>query len=255
VHYEEGGAPASINSPVVENGRLVTSALKVSFLAIDTTGVHEQGQVKEWQNTIDIKYQTPYKNGAHHVILQAVPQGSIRYSLDGSSPNNGTVYSGELQVPPGLTTVLAVAEQAGISSEIVKITLPSTTKGPGTPPFKPIPTQKAEWTRQLSCGDRRASYNLLEVLNRYAARIAGVDINVSLPGGEDWINVSYGRNIVRTAKEIEAAADRTMAELQNGGPAVEVSLSVPRVYFDSGTALEEAAKELGEPLNPDEVKQ
>jgi hypothetical protein len=254
VHYEEGGAPASINSPLVENGRLVSSALKVSFLAVDSTGVHEQGPVKNWQNTIDVKYQTAYRNGAHQVTLQAIPQGNIRYSLDGSAPGNGAVYNGEFAVPSGVTTVLAVAEQSGIVSEIAKIILPSVPRD-GAPQFRPNPTQKAEWSRQLQRGDRGASYKLLEVLNRHAARIAGADINVALPGGEDWINISYGRNIVRTAKEIEEVADRTRAELESGGEPVEVSLSVPRVYFDSGAALEEAAKELGEPLNPDEVKQ
>jgi hypothetical protein len=188
------------------------------------------------------------------VTLQAIPQGKIRYSLDGSAPGNGAVYNDEFPVPSGVTTILAVAEQSGIVSEIVKIVLPSVTRE-GAPQFRPIPTQKAEWSRQLRRGDRGASYKLLEVLNRHAARIAGADINVALPGGEDWINISYGRNIVRTAKEIEEVADRTRAELESGGEPVEVSLSVPRVYFDSGTALEEAAKELGEPLNPDEVKQ
>src|SRR5262249_54841759 len=112
VHYEEGGSPATINSPVVQNGRLETSALRVSLLAVDSSGLHETGQAIEWLNTIEVKYDVQYRSGAHQVTLKALPQGTIRYSLDGSDPRNGAIYDGEFAVPAGIRLVLTVAEQA-----------------------------------------------------------------------------------------------------------------------------------------------
>ena len=47
--------------------------------------------------------------------------------------------------------------------------------------------------------DRGASYKLLEALKRQAAKIGGANVNIALPGTEDWINISFGRNVVRTA--------------------------------------------------------
>ena len=94
----------------------------------------------------------------------------------------------------------------------------------------------------------------------------GIGLAIGLRAARDGANVAIVAKTVEpnpklpgtiftAAKEIEEVADRTRAELESSGEPVEVSLSVPRVYFDSGAALEEAAKELGEPLNPDEVKQ
>jgi hypothetical protein len=109
VHYEEGGSLATVNSSVVKNGRHETSALKVSFLAVDTSGVHQQGLPVAWQNTIEVKYDLKYRSGAHHLTLKALPQGTIRYSLDGSDPRTGAVYNGEFTIPPRIQLVQAVA--------------------------------------------------------------------------------------------------------------------------------------------------
>jgi hypothetical protein len=228
--------------------------LKVSFLAIDTSGVHQPGPPIAWQNTIEVKYDIQYRAGAHHVTLKALPQGTIRYSLDGSEPRNGAIYNDEFAVPAGTTTVLAVAEHAGISSSVTKLPVP-TVGGTDGKQFKPNPTQKAEWIRPLSRTDRGGSFKLLAALKRQAAKVGGANINVSVEGSEHWIDTSFGRSIVRTAEQIEEIANKQIDELRQSGSTVAVSLNVLHVYFDSGTALEEAAKELGEPLNSDEVKQ
>ena len=73
-------------------------------------------------------------------------------------------------------------------------------------------------------------------------------------GGEHWIDIGFGRNIVRTAKEIEEIADRTWRSCDRRPKRCRHAGYATRVLRQRG-ALEEAAKELGEPLNPDEVKQ
>jgi hypothetical protein len=256
VHYEEGGSPATVNSPPVTNGRLDTTALKISFLAVDTSGVHQAGPPVAWQNIIEVKFDLKYRNGAQHLTLKALPQGTIHYSLDGSDPKNGAVYNGEFAVPAGTQLVQAIAEHAGIISGATRVIIPATSGNGGTQ-FKPSPTQKALWTRPLSRGDRGGSYRLLAALRRHAAKVSGATINVSVGRSEDWINVSFGRSIVRSAAQIEEIVERYSKELQEKekGSTVEVALDILQTSFDSGAALEEAAKELDEPLNSDEVKQ
>jgi hypothetical protein len=61
VHYEEGGSIATINSPVVQGGRLESTALKVSLLAVDSTGKHETGAVRQEINPIT---KNAYRDGA-----------------------------------------------------------------------------------------------------------------------------------------------------------------------------------------------
>src|SRR5262249_10411832 len=88
------------NSPVVQNGRLQTTALKVSFLAVDSTGEHETGDPRPETNPITLKYDYAYRDGSRRVRLKAIPTGTIRYSFDGSNPRNGGVCDGsELVIP------------------------------------------------------------------------------------------------------------------------------------------------------------
>jgi hypothetical protein len=51
--------------------------MKITFLAVDSTGAHETGEPRHWQNTITVKYQLNYRDGSHRVILQAVPPAPL----------------------------------------------------------------------------------------------------------------------------------------------------------------------------------
>src|SRR5262249_2102881 len=161
---------------------------------IDTSGQHQPGPPVTWQNIIDVKYDLKYRSGAHRLTLKALPQGAIRYSLDGSDPRNGAVYNGEFPVPAGTQLVQAIAEHAGVVSGVTRVTIP-TLGGNDGKQFKPNPTQKALWTRRLSRTDRGNSYKLLATLRRLSAKLGGVAVNVAIGGSEDWIDLSFGRNI------------------------------------------------------------
>ena len=258
VHYEEGGSPATINSPVVQGGRLETTALKVSFLAIDNTREHETGDLREETNPITLKYDYAYRDGARRIALKAVPLGTIRYTLDGSNPRNGGICdTGEVIVPDGHDLLLAVAEGQGIWSEQLRVDVPKAGAGDnGGMAFQPDLHRRAEWRRRLSTSDRGRAFKILECLKRHRAATAGADINISLQGRpDDYIAMSFGPNIIRTPVALEMLAEDLVGQIAPDGGAAEVSLVIASTRFSSGTALVEAAKELGEPLKGDEVRQ
>lgn len=245
VHYEEGGSPATINSPLVQNGRLETTALRVSFLAIDSSGEHETGDPRVENNTITLKYDCAYRDGARCVTLKAIPKGTIRYTLDGSNPRNGGVCdTGEVVVPQGRDMLLAIAEAE----------VPMANGGDGS--FEPDLTRPADWRRRLKTSDRGRAFKILECLKRHRATTAGADINVALSGrSESYIAMAYGPNVTRTADAIENIAVDLVGQLAGDGEAVDVTLAIASTHFDSGAALIETAKELEEPLVADEVRQ
>jgi hypothetical protein len=257
VHYEEGGSPATVNSPIVQGGRLETTALKVSFLAVDTTGEHETGTSREEVNPITLKYDYAYRDGARRVTLKAVPLGTIRYTLGGSNPRNGGVCdTGEVIVPDGHNLLLAVAEAQGIWSEPLRVDVPNAGAAHnGEIPFQPDLHRAAEWRRRLSTSDRGRAFKILECLKRHRAMTAGADINVSLQGRpDDYIVTSFGPNIIRTPDYLETLTTDLIGQVAPNG-AAEVSLVIGGSRFSSGTALVEAAKELNEPLIGDQVRQ
>jgi hypothetical protein len=252
VHYEEGGRPATINSPLVQNGQLRTSALKVSFLAVDSTGEHETGESRLEQNPITLKYDYAYRNGSRRITLKAVPTGTIRYSSDGSNPRNGGVSDGEIIIPDGRDVLLAIADAQGIWSEPLRVDVPHA--APGSGDYQPNLERPAEWRHRLTTNDRARAFKIIECLKRHRASVEGVDITVSIPDrSDDYITMGFGPSIIRTAEQIEAVALDLIGQLTNG--AADVRLLIPTMKFPSGTALVEAAKELEQQLKGDEVRQ
>ncbi len=254
VHYAEDGRPITSASPIVQNGRLETDALKVTFLAVNSTGVHETGDSRHWQNAITLKYQLNYRDGSQRVILKAVPSGTIRYSLDGSNARYGQIYEGEISVPEGWDKpVSAIAEASGIWSEAVPIAIP---RGRGEDrPLQIDPQRPAKWRCRLKCPDRRRSFEVLTILKRFAGEIGGVQINVAKPNStEDWISLGFGQNVLRSAEALEARTSELAVDLgEEVQPDLDINIS--RVKFPSGRALVEAAKELGLAPKPDEIVQ
>jgi hypothetical protein len=257
VNYEEGGSAATVNSPLVQNGRLATTALKVSFLAVDSTGEHETGDARQETNPITLRYDYAYRDGARRVTLKATPKGTIRYTLDGSNPRNGGVCdTGEVIVPEGRDILLAIAEAEGIWSDQLRVDVPRAGAGVGQEAFRPDLHRPAEWRRRLSTSDRGRTFKILECLKRHRGTTAGADVTVSLRGrSDDYIAMTFGPNVTRPAEELERIAVDLVGQLTSDGVTADVSLVITSTRFDSGTALVEAAKELEEPLKADEVRQ
>jgi hypothetical protein len=259
VHYEEGGSPATVNSPLIQGGRLETTALKVSFLTVDSTGDHETGDPREEENPITLKYDYAYREVARRVTLKAIPSGTIRYTLDGSNPRNGGVCdTGEVVVPDGRDVLLAIAEAQGIWSEQLRVDVPRAYGGgdDGGTAFRTDPQRPAEWRRRLHTGDRGRAFKILECLKRHRAVTAGADINVSLQGGPDsYIAMSFGPNVTRAPDELENIASDFVRQIAGDQGQADFALVITSTRFSSGAALTEAARELEQPLLGDEVRQ
>jgi hypothetical protein len=224
--------------------------LRVSFLAVDSTGQHETGEPRTETNPITLKYDYAYRDGGRRVTLRVAPRGTIRYTLDGSNPRNGGVCDdGEVIVPDGRDVLLAIAEAQGIWSDPLRVDVPVAARGGAE--FQPDPHRPAQWSRRLASADRGRAFRILECLKRHRATIAGADITVSLQGRpDDYITMTFGPGIMRTSENLEARTSELVSELAGDAAVADVSLIIRNTAFASGTALVEAAKELNETLKP-----
>jgi hypothetical protein len=192
------------------------------------------------------------------VTLKAIPKGTIHYTLDGSNPrsNGGVCDGGAVLVPDGCDLLLAVAEAEGIWSEQLRVDVPKASDGGDGQAFEPDLTRPALWRRKLNTSDRGQAFRLLECLKRHRADATGADLTVSLQGrSDDYIAMNFGPSTIRSAEALEGIAVDLIGQLTGNGGAADVSLRIDGTRFPSGTALVEAAKELGEPLRADEVRQ
>ncbi len=246
--YYDIGAPASTASAQLSETTYTTKDLKVSFLAVDSSGIHETGASYTWQNRITLKYRF-FQSGAERMLeLKAAPGGQIRYTTDGSDPKlAGATYDGPVALPPATTLVLAWAEEDGVSSEVLKITVPKIDKK-----FEVNPKLPAAWTRVFDWQSTKESYEALERAKKHHARFAGATIIIMGEGGDkEWIELrTYQEKLV--APELIEETLSVLRKLQGSG---QVQLSCAALQFELGKDLLDWVEEIKTELTAAEVKQ
>lgn len=242
VHYEFGSSDPTTASPLVTAGGMETSAMRVRFLAIDSTGQHAPGPIHEWRNSVTLKGDFSYEAKTYSAVLKAAPPGSaIRFTTNGANPKNGGVYDGPVAVAPG-TTVLAVAESDGVWSEALTLVAPS---GPETPDKGWLDlTRPATWSGFPKRMDRSATFDALARLVRHRAALHGATVRLRSTDAdaERYADLRMGAKVRTTPVEIEALVAGLPEPLQQG---FDVELEVKRVAFPTGAAFLEFVKELG----------
>ena len=82
LHMDIGGEATSASQTVERD--FETEAMRVSFLAVDSTGEHATGEAVEWCNRITLKCREFPKGDRRMMEIQSAPAGNIRYTTDGS---------------------------------------------------------------------------------------------------------------------------------------------------------------------------
>ena len=118
VYWEVGGT-ATTASARLDGPTLETAELEVSFLAVDSKGVHETGQPSTWRNRITLKHRIFQSGDGKRLELRAAPAAAIRYTTDGSDPKvAGATYEGRLRF---LSSSSAPTPNGPVESEVERI--------------------------------------------------------------------------------------------------------------------------------------
>ena len=114
IHYQEDAAVTEA-SPVLADNTLTTAALRVQFLAVDPTGANQTGDPATWTNKLTLR--SKLDEAKRLVELLVAPRGTIRYTLDGSEPRDGTVYSKAISIGKKAATIQVFAECEGVEAK------------------------------------------------------------------------------------------------------------------------------------------
>lgn len=246
VHYELGGTPATTGSPKVDNLQTFkTKELHLSFLAVDSSGKNAIGGPKAWKNRITLKYRLFQDGDDKRCELQSAPPAPIRYTTNGSDPkNSGGSYDSPFIIPRGTVVILAVAEKAGITSDILNIPIDwEKDDGVQVDPFKP-----ALWKRFHDLKTTKETYEFLDRLKRFSATAPGPKITLS---GERYIELTFDQRLEPDPSQIEEAIRPLRALLSEG----QVWLEAVSIKFSSGQGLLDWVAEVKTELLPGEVVQ
>ena len=257
--YAEVGAGATPASMKLDGRDYETADLKVSFLAVDSTGGHDTGEPVEWSNRITLKSReyvdarpgTPEAGGGERMveIRSAPPAVPIRYTTDGSDPAvAGGAYGEPFAVPEGARLILAVAGKDGIASEVHRREIAD------KPVERPIDrTRPAVWTPSpgFEFKTTRTAYGFIARLKQHEGVASGLRINVQADGSGAWSELNFSDDLALDGARIEETVEWLRALVADG----EVSIEARRVRYGTGQRFLDHVAEIRAEYKRDDVEQ
>lgn len=226
VHYEIGAPATTGSAQVPDLQKFTTCELRLSFLAVDSTGQHQTGPPAPWQNRITLRSRFFQQGSQRMCELLAAPPVPIFYSTDGSTPGpSGGLYADPFPVPDGTVCVLAVGEKDGIRSELLRADVPQ-----GDQPVPVDPAKPCRWTRPHSLATTKESYEFLAKVEKIGAKVLGPRVMV---GSSPWAEFNADASMSLDRAAIEKIL-HPMREIVGAG---EVQLSCDGLLFASGQDL------------------
>ena len=257
--YAEVGAEATPASMKLAGRDFETADLKVSFLAVDSTGGHDTGEPVEWSNRITLKSReyidarpgTPEAGGGERMvdIRSAPPAVPIRYTTDGSDPAvAGGAYGEPFAVPEGVRLILAVAEKDGIVSDVHRREIAD------KPVKRPIDrTRPAMWAPPggFRFETTRTAYGFIGRLKKHEGVASGLRINVQADGSGTWSELNFSEDLALDGARIEQTVEWLRALVADG----EVSVEARRIRYGTGQRFLDHVAEIRAEYKRDDVEQ
>ena len=248
--YAETGADATPASMKLEGRDFKTADLRVSFLAVDSSGAHETGAAVAYTNRITLKSRE-YLDGEQRMAeLRAAPAAPIRYTTDGSDPAlSGGAYDGPFAVPPGTRLILAVAAKDGITSDQHRLEIAE------KPAEQPIARDKpAVWQpeREFEFNTTRTAYGFIARLTQHAAGASGLRLAVQRAGDSgEWVELNLSQGLQLDGERIKQAVEHLRQLLGDG----EVAINAKRLHYATGQRFLDHIADLCMQYRRDDVKQ
>jgi len=226
---------------------LKTKAVRLWFLAVDPHGAHETGPVARWSNRLALRHQVKEGlSGQRKVELAVIPTGSIRYTLNGANPKEGTVYTEPFEIGPEESTVYCYAEaddvQAARNFAIPKAGNTGITIDDNRP---------AILRKKVEATDTPQTFALLTKLQKACATVGSALLDVGV--GDKNVSARFGSGTRIPPKAIEDVIAFLRTTL--GEDAADVRLQVKVVHFPWGRDLSGFVADMSLSLSANEVEQ
>lgn len=256
VVFETGDtAPTAASSPVPTPSRFEATGLRYQFLALDPAKPALLSAVKEWTATLRVKQQLVNRGDFWELTFVVLPKAtgiSIRYTTDGSSPQNAgaTTYAGPIRIPAGTRVVCAFAQAAAHNLASATVTVPIPQKGEEARRIDPV--KPAIWRGKTQVDDAAASWDFIRRLEA-APTIKAHDIQLIAESTDGRQHIEYVGSV---DGGYAASALKTVAEsLQTLSGPGSLRLSAGSLGFTTGQGLLDWLRANNQPVDMDKVAQ
>ena len=245
IFYAED-SPVSESSTQLKEQVFTTTALRVNILVHDPSGKYETGDPVTWTNKLILRNMLSEREGKRYVELFVAPRGTIRYTLDGSEPRNGSEYSGPIPISDADVLLSAFAEADGLEVRN-NFTFPAKgRKGLQIDETKPAILISKNGRRLDS---RSSTFTGLKLAAEKSVTFEGVMLTIGQ--GNKMIAVSVGE-IVIDGIFLEALLSKVLEKFEPDAP---VTLSFRKACFSSGHDLKDFAQKLNLELKQGDIEQ
>ncbi len=247
IRWSETG-PALPSSSELKELSFATTKLRLWFLAEDSTGDHPTGDPVLWRNEITILHEPRETSDGRIVELKAVPAGSLRWTLGGTSPRDmGRPYTGPVAIPADGDLLRVLAEDGDISAEESFEFVPQrrgTSEQPQTLKETVESGKPAALLKRMERTDTQGAFELVNQIRSARARAFGTVLTVGL--GDASAMLRIGRDAGADGAAIERAA--TLLRELVGDERAPVTLRLDRLDFETGADLLALVDALHEPV-------
>lgn len=246
IHYAEDEAVSDSSATLAEQ-HLSTSALRVSFLVTDPSGQFDTGQPVVWANKLVIRNRLVETGDQRSVELMVAPRGEIRFTLDGSEPREGTVYTEPIPIDDIEVRIQVFAHAEGLEAKRDFTFAAKDQKGVVIDPVPPAKIIRPGAGFKLD--SRAKTFEGLKLAGESGAEFQGV--NLSVGQGSQMVSIAIGEISV-AAGFIEGLLNTVLEKFDPNAP---ITMTFRRASFASGHDLKEFVEKLGIELTSSEVEQ
>lgn len=246
IYYAEDSI-ATTQSKLLTDNQLETSALRISFLVLDPSGQFETGEPTLWENKLVIRNELFEEGSKRKVRLLVAPKGTLRYTLDGSEPRNGTEYTEPIIIGDGEVHIWVFAEEDGIEARASFSFAAKGKKGVQIDETKPANLITTRSQKKLD--SRSKAFEGIKEAKDKSIQFEGVTLTIgegaksmTMTVGEVKVDGEYIDKLLKTALTKFAAE-------------TAVTMTFKKAYFTSGHDLKLFTEALGIELQAGEVVQ
>ncbi len=219
------------------------------FKVADSTGKYETGPAIRWMADLKIRHQIAPSADKRKITLQCTPKAEMYYTLDGSNPKDGQLYTAPFEVGSEAARLLIFAK-SGEATKTADFQIPHS----GDKTVQIDDTKPAH----LNSGKRiplDTTEKVFTVINRFKdqtnTRFKGVRIEIG--EGENTVRINFGVRDI-TAAMIEASVNSLRDVLRETDANVAIKIT-DGIVFENGFEAKEFAKLIGIELKPGDIAQ
>ncbi len=245
VHYAYG-KDVTEHDPLLQGDELEVAEPRVAFRVHDPAGQYETDAPHVWEAKITIRSELL---DGRRLRLEAGPGNpEIRYTLDGSEPRNGTLYTEPFELPQDAVIVLVWACLSDVEGR-EKFTFPAADR-PDSVQIDEAKPLKLKAKRRFNVDTRDAVYKLLAFINEKSITLFEVDVN--LGQDDEFVSFNTGEKIAVNGEWLEKILELGQKNME---PGCLMHLKFGKASLELGHDVYKLADLLGITLKQEMIQQ